>query len=319
MNLPRSLKRFKGQLAFKEQLAKHTTFKIGGPVKIWAQPASISSLRLLLQFAADEGLPILVVAEGSNLLVADSQLEALAIHLDSLAFSRIRFQGSDIIVGAGAKLTPVLNHCLVAGKSGIEFLAGIPASVGGAIWCNAAALSGAKMRSMADIVEGLTVMTADGKLEHLKRRQIDFGYKSCSLSQCIILGARLALEKSSFKKVKGLLVKNMARRIKTQPLQFSSAGCIFKNPSGAVSTGLTAGYLIDKALLKGKRIGGAQVSTVHANFIINTGKASAQDVLELIDLIKIKVRKKFRVELEPEIKIIRDIALLPALTLPIFL
>jgi UDP-N-acetylmuramate dehydrogenase len=307
MNLPRSLRKIKASIQLEEPLSRHTTFKIGGPVKFWATPHNNAALKQLLSFASLQGLPILVVGLGSNLVVTDSFIKALAINLNSPEFLKLRIKSNVVSAGAGVALTHLIKYCLAAEKGGIEFLAGIPGTVGGAIWTNAAALSANSMQSMADIVKEITLMTGDGKICSLKREQLRFDYRKSSLSQCIILQAQLNVRPKPGKKIKDELNANMLRRLESQELNIPSAGCIFKNPSQKVSAGMTAGYLIDKAGLKGVRVGSAQVSSRHANFIINTGQAKASQVLRLIALVQAKVKRKFDIELEPEVKIIRNI------------
>jgi UDP-N-acetylmuramate dehydrogenase len=306
MNLPKALKRFKGEIKFNEPLSRQTTFKIGGKVRIWAKPNDLSSLRLLLKFAGESGLPILIIGNGSNILASDDSIEALAINLSAKNFSKISIDSKEIVAGAGINLGQLIKRCARAKKGGLEFLAGIPATLGGAIWMNAAAISEDKIYSTADILDEVRILTPNGRISNIKRSKIKFGYKTSNLPNCIILSAGLNLKNKSRNNINKIISKNIKRRANSQELKIPSAGCIFKNPSNNVSSGISAGYLIDRAGLKGRSIGRAQISKKHANFIVNLGRAKAGDVIRLIKLIRKKVLQKFAIELEPEIKIISN-------------
>ncbi|MEW6009439.1 MAG: UDP-N-acetylmuramate dehydrogenase [Candidatus Omnitrophota bacterium] len=306
MNFLTLSRQFQGRLKLNEPLSHHTTFKIGGKVKIWAEPHTLSSLRLLLDFAVKEDLPILIIGGGSNLLVQDSPLEALAINLSGDNFCKIRFDCRGVVAGAGVKLPRLISDSIKTKRSGLDFLVGIPGSLGGAICTNAAALSHNCPKAIGDIVEEVRIMTAQVRLKTLKCKDLKFRYRGSNLSQCIVLEARLRLGRAYVKKIKNSIIENFKRRQNTQDLTIASAGCIFKNPSLEVGRGLSAGFLIDKAGLKGKCIGQAMVSQRHANFIINRGNAKASEVIRLMNLIKAKVEEKFSVCLEPEIKIITN-------------
>ncbi|MBU2541007.1 MAG: UDP-N-acetylmuramate dehydrogenase [Candidatus Omnitrophica bacterium] len=295
------MKGFKGEIKFKEPLSLHTTFRIGGAINLWAEPGDIPSLRMLLKFAREEDLAVLVVGGGSNLLCKDKFLNALAINLCSPFFSKIRINSKGIIAGAGAKTPHLIKEALKAGRGGLEFLAGIPATLGGAIWMNAAAGPGG---STADIVESVQIMNAAGRIRNIRRADLEFKYRGLNLSRCIILKAQLKLTRQPRGNIKELLTTNLKRRKRSQELNASSAGCVFKNPSQEVGKGITAGYLIQKAKLKGTSCGRAYVSKRHANFIINKGDAKAKDVIALMNKVKTKVKDKFAIRLEPEINII---------------
>lgn len=319
MNSAKELKGFKGEIKLSEPLSRHTTFKIGGRAKIWARPRDIYSLRLLLKFASSRRLPVLVIGRGSNLLITDRPINALVINLSSGDFSNITKERQGLAAGAGIAVNKLIDRCGKFGFTGLEFLAGIPATLGGAVWMNAAAISAGKPCSMADVVQELKVMTPMGRVKTLRKNNLKFGYKRCNIPKCIIIEARLKLKPGLESTLKRLTKENIIHKSKTQDLNHPSAGCIFRNPSQEVSGGLTAGYLIDKAGLKGVKSGSAQVSLRHANFIINCGRAKAQDVLKLIKLIKAKVRKTYNIELEPEIGIINDIKKIPASYKPVIL
>ena len=307
MNLAKELKGFKGEVKFNEPLSRHTTFRIGGRAKVWARPEDIYSLKLLLKIAAARRMPVLLIGRGSNLLIADKPINALVINLSTGNFSNISKYPQGLIAGSGVSVNKLIERCAEFGFTGLEFLAGIPATLGGAIRMNAAAKSSGKPCSMADVVREIKVMAQNGRIKTLKKNDFKFGYKSCNISECLILEAKLKLRPALKSFVKILARENIARKREAQDLNHPSAGCIFKNPSQEVSAGLTAGYLIDRAGLKGFRVGSAQVSLRHANFIINCGGASAQDVLKLMKEIKLRVKKVYNIELVPEIGIIKDI------------
>ncbi len=306
MNFQKLSRQFQGRIRLNEPLSGHTTFKIGGKIKIFTQPHTINSLRLLLKFAAQADLPILIIGEGSNLLVQDSPLKAIAINLSGGNFNKIKFDSKGVVVGAGVRLSSLINRSIKAKRSGLGFLVGIPGSLGGAISTNAAALSQGKPKAICDILEEVKIMTADGKLKRIKKKDLEFSYRESNLFGCIILEARLRLGRASAEVIKNLLKDNLKIRQKTQDLIAASAGCVFKNPSREVASPVSAGFLIDKAGFKGKRVGQAVVSQRHANFIINSGKAKASEVIELMDLIKSKVEERSAIRLIPEIKIVTN-------------
>lgn len=306
MNLVKLLDEFQGEIRFDEPLSGHTTFRIGGAVKIWAKPQDLAALRLLVKFAAGSGLPILMVGKGSNLLVSDKPLCAIAVNLSSENFSKIIRKSRDFVVGAGAGLNNLLQASCTAHLGGLEFLAAIPATLGGAIWMNAAAINAGRSVSMADVLKEITVLTAQGEVRDIKKKDFKFSYRKSGLQQCIILQARLGLNLRPESAIRKDIRDNILRRRKLQDLSHPSAGCVFKNPCAKVAGGLAAGYLIEGAGLKGRSVGGARVSARHANFIINSGNAKAADVLKLINLIRKQVKKSFSIELEPEIKFIEN-------------
>lgn len=310
MNLAKELKNFKGEIKFGEPLSRHTTFRIGGKVKIWAKPFDYSSLRLLINLAKLSAMPILMVGAGSNLLVSDDSLEAIAINLSAGNFSKFRLNSNIVSAGAGLGLARLIECSLEAGLGGIEFLAGIPASLGGAIRTNAGTTIEGRIKSISEVLEELRIMTADTKIVTLEKKDLGFVYRDSNLSQCIILEAKLKLKRKSKVKIKKLLRENLKDRLETQGTDYACAGCIFKNPGVKLLGAKSAGFLIDKSGFKGKRVGAAEVSVRHANFIINRGGAKAKDVIKLISLIKGKVKEKFAITLESEIKII-DFKLVP--------
>lgn len=275
-------------------MKEHTSFKIGGPAKYFVEPKDAHELKLLLSSIKRYNIPLLVIGGGSNILVNDKGLRAIVLCLNSPIFKKISFQGNHVFVASGASLSQVFRLTQKQGLSSLEFLAGIPGTVGGALAMNA----GIPEKNIGDLVEEVSVIDYNGNIKNLYKEEIKFGYRTSNLSKYIILSARLRLIKKDKQEIKNRIKRYLNHRRVTQDLSWSSAGCIFKNPKG-----VSAGELIDLCGLKGKRIGGACISRIHANFILNLGHAQARDVLKLMDLAKKDVKKKFNVTLEPEIKI----------------
>ncbi len=246
----------------------------------------------------DEGLPLKVLGRGANVLVSDDGFDGVVVRLDDPAFGRIHRCGSRLEVGGGVDLTRLTRYCVGRGLSGLEGMAGIPATVGGAIRMNA----GGRFGEFGDVVRQVTVLTRDGKREVWGTEQCGFGYRRSSIGDRTVLSADLELREDDPLQVRRRFEDYFAVKRNTQPLGDRSAGCIFKNPGGR-----SAGALIDQAGLKGLRSGEASVSQRHANFIVADRGATASDVLRLIDLIRERVRAKFDTELEVEIDIWRPV------------
>ncbi len=291
-------KSLKGKVKLSEFLNRHTTFKIGGPAEFFIEPRDIDNLKLLLNFVKRYKIPLFIIGAGSNVLIDDKGVNGVVLRLNSPYFRRIIFKNNRAQVGSGIMLNRVVCAALEHGLSKAEFLVGIPGTVGGALVMNAGIWQG--NHSIKDLVDNVTVMDYIGNVKTLERKDIKFGYRESSLSKYIVLSACLNLVKKNKKEIRDKIAKYLACRRNTQDLSLPNAGCIFKNPDAN-----SAGRLIDLCGLKGKRIGGALVSLKHANFILNCGNATARDVLRLMDIIKRKVKRKFRVDLEPEIKIWR--------------
>jgi len=281
-------------MRFCEPMYKHTTFRIGGPCDIWAVPEDLESLSEILKLCIRDGIPVMAVGNGSNLLVKDQGLKVCLINLDAGSFKDIRIEGDAAEAGAGISLTRMLNILCDNGLGGLEFLSGIPATVGGALAMNAGGGT-----SIGDSVEQVTVIDRKGQISDLKKNELVFRYRWSNLEKYIILKAKFKLKKSSHSDVRGKMNKYLAEKVQNQELDKPSAGCVFKNPEND-----SAGRLIDASGLKGKNVGDAAISSKHANFIINTGNARCEDVLELINIVRDKVKKDYNIELEPEIKIL---------------
>jgi len=290
---------FKGDYKFREPLSKHTTFRIGGRCSFWLEPKDLEDLKFILKLVREKRIPLFVIGEGSNTLVRDRNFKGIFIHLDSPYFKRIEFKENRILAGSGVKLKGLISACLKRRLGGLEFLAGIPGSLGGSLIMNAGVREGKRNYFMGKLVEKVEVMDLNGNKRFLKKRDLRFGYRESNLSKYIILSAEIKLKKKKKRDILDKIKKFLKYRKETQDLSFPSAGCIFKNPKS-----LSAGKLIEGCGLKGKRMGGAKVSCKHANFILNIKRAKARDVLRLMRFIQKKVYEKYRVYLSPEIKIV---------------
>jgi UDP-N-acetylmuramate dehydrogenase len=285
----------KGKVRLREPLKGHTTFKIGGPAKYFIEPKDVADLKLLLGLAKGRNLPVFMIGAGSNILAGDKGINALVVKLNSPYFKKIDFKAVSFTVSSGCLLSRVINYSKNRGVSSLECLSGIPGTIGGALAMNA----GIAGKNIGDLVEEVTIMDYNGKIKSLKKTQIKFGYRNSSLAKSVILSARFSCRHKKKQEIEASIREAFDWRRQKQELSLPSAGCVFKNPSGTV----TAGKLIDLAGLKGKRIGDACISSKHANFIVNAGAASGKDVLALMRAIKRRVKDKFNIDLQPEIKI----------------
>ncbi len=293
-----SLIKIKGEMKKDEPLSLHTTFRIGGPAQVWVEPEDIDDLKEVVCLCKKEGVGLFVIGRGSNIIVEDSGRKGITVSLSSFAFKRIDTDGGMASVGAGVRVDEFLEVLEKTEFTGCEFLCGIPGTIGGILAVNA----GANGHTISERLIEAKVMDREGKVKTIKREELDFGYRRSRLSRYIILEALLRLEKGKREDISSASSRYLEHKRRTQELTTPSAGCIFKNiPNHEMSSA----ELIEKAGLKGVRLGGARVSERHANFIINVGGAKAKDVLGLIDLIKYKIREEFKVSLELEVKVIR--------------
>lgn len=275
-------------------LKDKTTFRIGGRAKYFSKPKDLDELKDLVVAARKRRIPIRLLGSGSNVLAGDSGISALVIKLDAPSFREISAKGNSIYAGSGASLSQLVKFAAKRGLSGLEFLTGIPGTLGGALVMNA----GAWGQDIAKSVEEVVVMDYNGDVELLKKKDLKFAYRKSNLSKSIILSAFLKVKKKAENVILASIKKYLEKRRKNQDNSSPNAGCIFKNPPDNA-----AGRLIDLCNLKGKRIGGAVISGKHANFILNKGGATASDVLRLIALARKEVKRKFNIVLEPEIRI----------------
>ena len=274
-----------------EPLKKHTSFHIGGNADYFCVPKNAAELKAALLFAHERKLPIAVIGAGTNLLILDRGFRGLVIKLAN-GPNRIKIQGNKAWVGAGVLLPAWLMKAVHRGLGGLEFLAGIPGSVGGAVVMNA----GAWGKEIGKYVERVKVVDGHGKEFTLNRKKLKFAYRKSILQKgkYIVLEIVFRLRKGKPKALKKRIAKFLQKRRSSQPLGIPNAGCIFKNPQRKY-----AGMLIEKAGCKGMRVGDAQVSSKHANFIVNLGEARARDVIRLMA----RMQKAVKIKLEPEIKL----------------
>jgi UDP-N-acetylenolpyruvoylglucosamine reductase len=280
-----------------EPLAKHTTLRVGGPADVYVGPVSEPDLAGIVKCCGARGVPFFVVGRGSNLLVRDGGFRGVIICLAHENFSRIEIAGERLRCGAGAKLKNVAVEAKRSGLSGVEFLEGIPGSVGGALRMNAGAMGGETF----DVVESVRLMDFDGNIREFAPGEMAVAYRCCAtLKNHIALGAVFKCQPAPRGEIEARMKAFSEKRWASQPAA-PSAGCMFKNPAQ-----IPAGKLVDELDLKGARVGGAMVSAEHGNFILNDGTATASDVLELIDLLKQRAKAERGIELQTEVEIIGE-------------
>lgn len=298
------VEKIRGKVVYNEPMRKHTSFRIGGPADIWVEPQDSSDLKNCIQISRDNNIPLFVIGGGTNLLVDDEGVRGIVVNMSSPSLKKIFWGNRKVDVTSSATLREFLNFCSSKGLGGLEFLAGIPGTVGGAAMTNACARDyeeTEKWYNIGDFIEAIKILNYEGETQLLTKREFKFGYKSLDLKDCIILEVKFLLNKIKKEDVASNCQRFLKRKKETQELSLPSAGCIFKNPSGIDKS---AGQLIDECGLKGKRIGRAAISRKHANFIVNAGGASSGDVIALIDMTRKLVSDKFGIDLPLEIKIV---------------
>lgn len=280
-----------------EPMSRHTTFRIGGPADYFVCPDR-EQIAEVLAFAKKCGMAITVIGNGSNLLVSDKGIRGLVVEIGS-AMNQIMVDKNHITAGAGALLSQVAAKAAAAELGGMEFAAGIPGSVGGAVTMNAGAYGG----EMKDILRTVTVLTPEGELKTLDVSEMDLSYRHSCVpeQQYIVLEAEIELGYKPEKEIRAQMEELRNKRIEKQPLEYPSAGSTFKRPEGYF-----AGKLIMDAGLRGYRVGDAQVSEKHCGFVINRKNASAQEVRQLMQDVQDKVKAQFGVMLEPEVKMLGE-------------
>ena len=278
-------------------LGPRTWYGIGGSAQVLAAPESTEQLQTLARNCWQRQIPVRVLGSGANLLVADTVVPGIVIDMMAPAFNHFHIAGHHLIAGAGCDLFKLIPAVTREGLGGLHVLAGIPASVGGAIRMNA----GGTFGEIGDSVHSVTVMENDGAIHTLTRRQITFSYRRTNIAQPIILSAEFALKAGDPSALAARFKEIFALKSKSQPMGESSAGCAFRNPPKTSDNSLAAGQLIDQAKLKQYRVGGAYVSPVHANFIVAEKNAAASDVLAVIEHVQKVVRDRFGVALQREL------------------
>ena len=282
------------------EMSGFTSFKTGGKADALILPENISQLRKILRVLSQSELSFMVMGNGSNILVTDDGYSGVIVKIGD-AFSEISVSGEELTAGAGVLLPAAAKAAAEAGLTGLEFASGIPGSIGGAVFMNA----GAYEKEMKDIVKSVRVLSKDGAGEFTRSsEEMNFTYRSSVLKDTgdVVTGVVLKLAKGNAEEIKAKMRELTALRNEKQPVCLPSAGSFFKRPAGHF-----AGKLIQDAGLKGLTVGGAMVSELHAGFIVNTGNATAADIIDLMNVIKLTVYDKFGVTLEPEVRIIGEI------------
>lgn len=287
----------KGKVRPDEPMSRHTTFKIGGPADAWISPMDEDDLLRLLGYAAEKNIGIFIVGGGSKLLVGDKGIRGIVISLEAPAFSNLVFGEGIVTAGCGIKIHELIKNAAEKDLGSLEFLAGIPGTLGGALIMNA----GWPTRAIGDLVEEV-IAVRDLKKIKLSKDDLKFSYRDSNLKGLVLLSARIRLERKARDSAEAEINKNLEKKRKTQDLGFPSVGSVFVNPSGASP----AWELIDKSGFKGKARGNAVVSEKHANFIINRGNAKASEVMRLIEEIQKKVFKDHKTMLKLEVKLIGE-------------
>jgi UDP-N-acetylmuramate dehydrogenase len=277
-----------------EPLAMHTWFQLGGPAEYFAEPRSTDELVALIKRCREEEIPVRVLGRGSNILVRDEGVPGMVIRLSEPAFCEIQVDGNRITAAGGARLGRVVTTAVREGLAGLEVLVAIPGTLGGALHGNAGTHGG----DIGQWTTQATVISHTGEVFTRNREELAFSYRQSSLDELVILSASLELEEDDPRELDKRLRKQWIVRKASQPMGHQCAGCVFKNPRG-----VSAGDLIEQAGLKGTRIGGAVVSDRHANFVIAEPECTSNDVLRLIDMIRVQVHDRLGVEIELELEI----------------
>lgn len=283
-----------GQLSENEPMARHTTYRIGGPAALYVECAGVDDLVLCVEACRKTDTPWAVVGKGSNLLVADSGFDGAVITLSG-DFRKHRFDAEGMLVaGAAAQLAVLVQEAFTRGLTGLECVVGVPGTLGGAIAMNA----GTRTEWIGKAVKSVTVYDPEAGLRTIAGAEIEWSYRNASIpSGCVIVSATLELMAGMSDTLRGKMETSLARRRETQPLGKASAGSTFRNPEGQ-----SAGALIESCGLAGLSCGGASISDVHANFIVNDGGATASDVIQLMFTARQRVREVHGIELQPEVR-----------------
>ncbi len=287
--------RFDGDIYPNEPMARHTTYRIGGPARFYVRVNSISALSQLVEVCEGEQIPWVIVGRGSNILVSDEGYPGVVISLGrDFRTMRVDEERGCIVAGAGVMLSAVVQEAFKRSLAGLEFAVGTPGTVGGALRMNAGSRGewiGARVISVTSFIPGEGLVLRRGS-------DIAWDYRSSSFAPNeALLECELSVEHADPFYIRGKMEANLSVRKKSQPVNEASCGSVFKNPEGA-----SVGAIIEELGLKGMQLGGARVSDVHANFIVNTGQASANDVLGLIEHIQVKVNETYGIQLAPEVR-----------------
>lgn len=290
----------KEKILINEPMSKHTSFKIGGNADIFIEPSEIEEVRKIIEYAQKENIKLNIIGNGTNLLVKDGGIRGITLkpNLSKLTKEEVE-EGTIYTCGSSLPLTYIANEALKDNLTGLEFAYGIPGSLGGAVYMNAGAYGG----EMKDVIIETTFLDKKGDIHTISNEEHEFGYRSTIFQKdnVVIIESKLRLKKGMQSEIEAKMNENMKSRKEKQPLEYPSAGSVFKRGENFI-----AAKLIDECGLKGTKIGGAEVSTKHAGFIINKGNATAKDVLELIDTVKKAVKETTGFDIKEEILIIGE-------------
>lgn len=284
----------KGALTLDAPLAPFSTFRIGGNAKILAEPLDAKDIIAITEFASDHSIPILILGNGSNVLIADEGWKGIVINLEK-GFADLSFDDGIVNAGAGVKMAIFVDFAIRNRRQGIEMLAGIPATIGGAVWMNAGCYGGETADTLLDVdlIRGNDVI-------RLSKVDCHFSYRHSGFQKGdIVIGARFRMPEGNPEELRAIKLKHLKHRNEVQPVNQPNCGSVFKNPKPRFSA-----ELIESVGLKGTRIGGAEISSRHANFIVNIANASAHDVVALMNLARRKVFETTGIILEPEVQLI---------------
>ena len=284
---------FKGNIFLNAPLNRFTTFRIGGEADYLVEPADADDLLNIIKYCNSKSMPFYVMGNGSNILISDEGIRGVVINLEA-GFNYMRNEDGVIVTGAGAKLSKFVDFCIQNNLAGVEMIAGIPATVGGALIMNAGCYGG----ETSTYVTEVTVIRND-QILNLSKEECGFVYRNSNLKDTVIMQAKFKLPSGYKDELLKLRKEFILKRNESQPVEIPNAGCIFKNPKGT-----HAAVLIEECGLKGMSVGGAMVSTKHANFIVNNGNATANDVLELVRKIQKTVKDRKNIELNLEVKLV---------------
>ncbi len=284
----------KERVLLDEPMKQHTTFRVGGNADYFVIPQSAEEVKNIVALCKEADMPYYILGNGSNLLVGDKGYRGVIIQIYK-EMNHIRIDGDKVIAQAGALLSRVGTATLEAELTGFEFAAGIPGTVGGAVFMNAGAYGG----EMKDIIASATVLTQDGDIITINKEDLELGYRTSVIAKkgYVVLEAEYQLQKGDKEAIRARMDELKVQRVTKQPLEYPSAGSTFKRPEGYF-----AGKLIQDAGLRGFQVGGAQVSEKHCGFVINKDQATAADIQELMRQVSDKVMQEFGVKLEPEVK-----------------
>jgi len=284
---------FRGYIAINEPMLKYTSMRVGGPADYYVEPADRQDLVEIAQYFQKNAYPFLILGRGSNMIISDDGIRCAAINLES-SMANVFLQGDLVVAEAGAHWSKFVDFCIQQELAGVEMLAGIPGSVGGCIVMNAGAHGG----ETADHIVTIDVLR-NGRLQTITKDQAEFSYRHSGFDKDVVLSASFRLPKGDKEELIRKRREYILKRNTTQPLTLPNSGSMFKNPPGTY-----AAKLIEQAGLKGKRVGNAQISEKHANFIVNLGDAKASDVLTLVDVARRTVHQNTGVLLELEVKLV---------------